>query len=155
MDIRSVPRVMESKKKSKIKRSKNDSLKVVYISSPMKVKTSASRFRSLVQELTGRHSDVSRYMENNGATTDFHEIVCDDDRVVNKSTVDDEHASLISSMDNYRESSPTTTSSDSFLEPIDSVFSSQMDEQFGGFFSSNLLYDSCQFDDVLGSYDEL
>ncbi|KAL2461102.1 vq domain-containing protein [Abeliophyllum distichum] len=156
MDIRSVPRVMESKKKSKSKRGRDDSLKVVYISSPMKVKTSASRFRSLVQELTGRHSDVSRYMENNGDTTDFHEIVCDDDdRVVTKSTVDDEHASLISSMDNCRESSLTTTSSDSFLEPIDDVFSSQMNEHFGGFFSSNLLYDSSQFDDVLGSYDEL
>ncbi|KAI3764220.1 hypothetical protein L2E82_14224 [Cichorium intybus] len=36
-------------------------LKVVYISSPMKVKTSASRFRALVQELTGRDSDISRY----------------------------------------------------------------------------------------------
>ncbi|KAI3719676.1 hypothetical protein L6452_20578 [Arctium lappa] len=47
-------------KKSSCTRKKNK-LKVVYISSPMKVKTSASKFRALVQELTGRHSDISRY----------------------------------------------------------------------------------------------
>lgn len=141
MDIRSVPKVMDGNKKTK-RNEKSDSLKVVYISTPMKVKTSASRFRSLVQELTGRHSDVSRYMEANGADADFHEIARDDDRGLTKSN---------SSMRTCGES-PTTTSSDSFLEPIDSVFSSQMDNQFGGFLPSSLLYDSRQFDDVLGSY---
>ncbi|CAI9765036.1 unnamed protein product [Fraxinus pennsylvanica] len=144
MDIRSTPKVIQGKKKTK-RNNKSDSLKVVYISSPMKVKTSASRFRSLVQELTGRDSDVSRYMEANGADADFLEIVCDDDRALPKSN---------SSMHTCRES-PTTTSSDSFLDPIDNVFSSQMDEQFGGFSSSSLLFESYQFDDVLGSYDEL
>ncbi|MCL7025789.1 hypothetical protein MKW94_007859 [Papaver nudicaule] len=34
-------------------------IKVVYISNPMKVKTTVSEFRSLVQELTGRDSDTS------------------------------------------------------------------------------------------------
>ncbi|KAL7607312.1 uncharacterized protein LOC111914601 [Lactuca sativa] len=43
------------------KKHTKNKLKVVYISSPMKVKTSVSRFRSLVQELTGRDSDISRY----------------------------------------------------------------------------------------------
>ncbi|KAI4302482.1 hypothetical protein MLD38_038220 [Melastoma candidum] len=38
-------------------------LKVVYISSPMKVTTSAAEFRATVQELTGRDSDVARIME--------------------------------------------------------------------------------------------
>jgi hypothetical protein len=36
-------------------------IKVVYISNPMCVKTSAARFRALVQELTGRHADPSKY----------------------------------------------------------------------------------------------
>jgi hypothetical protein len=36
-------------------------IKVVYISNPMRIKTSAARFRSLVQELTGRHADPSKY----------------------------------------------------------------------------------------------
>ena len=40
-------------------------IKVMYIASPMKVKTSASKFRDLVQELTGQDSDIARYMEVN------------------------------------------------------------------------------------------
>uniref|UniRef100_A0ACD5VSY6 Uncharacterized protein n=1 Tax=Avena sativa TaxID=4498 RepID=A0ACD5VSY6_AVESA len=36
-------------------------IKVVYISNPMRVKASAADFRSLVQELTGRHADPSKY----------------------------------------------------------------------------------------------
>lgn len=42
-------RVKSKKKKKKIK--------VVYISNPMKVKTSASKFRALVQQLTGQHAE--------------------------------------------------------------------------------------------------
>ncbi|PNT73059.1 hypothetical protein BRADI_2g52881v3 [Brachypodium distachyon] len=36
-------------------------IKVVYISNPMRVKTSAAGFRALVQELTGRDADPSKY----------------------------------------------------------------------------------------------
>uniref|UniRef100_A0ACD5XZM6 Uncharacterized protein n=1 Tax=Avena sativa TaxID=4498 RepID=A0ACD5XZM6_AVESA len=36
-------------------------IKVVYISNPMRVKTSAADFRALVQDLTGRHADPSKY----------------------------------------------------------------------------------------------
>lgn len=38
-------------------------VKVVYISSPMKVSASTSEFRAVVQELTGQDSDVTRFME--------------------------------------------------------------------------------------------
>lgn len=38
---------------------KKEILKVTYISSPVKVKTSASNFRALVQELTGQDSNVA------------------------------------------------------------------------------------------------
>lgn len=41
-------------KNNKLKNKKDLPLKVVYISSPMKVKTSASGFRALVQRLTGK-----------------------------------------------------------------------------------------------------
>ncbi|XP_014524587.1 uncharacterized protein LOC106780797 [Vigna radiata var. radiata] len=34
-------------------------IKVTYISSPVKVKTSASNFRALVQELTGQYSNLA------------------------------------------------------------------------------------------------
>lgn len=48
-------------------RKKNDKkpVKVVYISTPMKVNISASNFRALVQELTGRDSDMSRFEDFN------------------------------------------------------------------------------------------
>jgi hypothetical protein len=36
-------------------------IKVVYISNPVRVKTSAAGFRALVQELTGRDADPSKY----------------------------------------------------------------------------------------------
>ncbi|CAK9316424.1 unnamed protein product [Citrullus colocynthis] len=52
--------------KKQAKRSRKSAaadFKVVYISSPMKVKTSASKFRSLVQKLTGQDSDAERFME--------------------------------------------------------------------------------------------
>lgn len=59
---------MKGKLGHKNRRSKNDAVKVRYIASPMKVKTSASNFRALVQELTGQHSNVaettSSFMED-------------------------------------------------------------------------------------------
>ncbi|KAI3967364.1 hypothetical protein MKW92_052453 [Papaver armeniacum] len=47
-------------------------VKVVYISNPMKVKTSVSEFRSLVQELTGRDYDISSF--DRSRFTDSNEI---------------------------------------------------------------------------------
>ncbi|XP_057730731.1 uncharacterized protein LOC130946067 [Arachis stenosperma] len=60
-------------------------IKVTYISSPMKVKTNASNFRALVQELTGQDSNVADTFitmpmdikanndtNNNGADYDEH-----------------------------------------------------------------------------------
>ncbi|KAK7405529.1 hypothetical protein VNO78_06912 [Psophocarpus tetragonolobus] len=46
------------KNKRASKREKKE-IKVTYISSPVKVKTSASNFRALVQELTGQYSNVA------------------------------------------------------------------------------------------------
>ncbi|KAG4977440.1 hypothetical protein JHK86_036914 [Glycine max] len=45
-------------KRASNKRDKKE-IKVTYISSPVKVKTSASNFRALVQELTGQYSNVA------------------------------------------------------------------------------------------------
>ncbi|KAL1552942.1 sigma factor binding protein 2, chloroplastic-like [Salvia divinorum] len=148
------PSLVNSLKKTcKGKTKKSDPLKVVYISSPMKVKTSASRFRSLVQELTGKNSDVSQYMDDNPAylAKDFyHEIDCDD-QSLGKETSDDRYQthSCVSTEDN-------PTSSDSFQGPTDaSAFTSQMmSEQLQGAFSSDSFYDPLQLD-VLGSFDEL
>ncbi|KAK4424827.1 hypothetical protein Salat_1676300 [Sesamum alatum] len=156
MDLNNLQRLPRSAKNQtrdrKGKRKNNSSLKVVYISSPMKVKTSASRFRSLVQELTGKNSDISQYMaepNNHYGFMDFREIDCDDDQSLAKDTSDDQ-CQIFSSV--FAEDTPT--SSDSLLEPMENVFVSQMDEQFSGFFSTNSFFDASQLD-VLGSYDEL
>ncbi|XP_050386238.1 sigma factor binding protein 2, chloroplastic-like [Argentina anserina] len=65
-----------SPKQSKRSRS-SKGVKVVYISSPMKVQTSASKFRDLVQELTGRDSDAERFMETNGGDGHHNQNVAD------------------------------------------------------------------------------
>ncbi|XP_044461122.1 sigma factor binding protein 2, chloroplastic-like [Mangifera indica] len=76
-------------------------IKVVYISSPMKVKTCASNFRALVQELTGKDSDAdasaARFLENPSP----NKLVDDQEAVVN----DHSGASIESS-------SPTVSGSD-------------------------------------------
>ncbi|GFP93232.1 sigma factor binding protein 1 chloroplastic [Phtheirospermum japonicum] len=126
-----VPRSVKSQKKNyKGKRKNEESLKVVYISSPMKVKTSASQFRSLVQQLTGKNSDIAQY--------NFHEINCCDD-----------HESLAKETRSPI-SNDTPTSSDYSLGHMDHAFISQFD----GIFSSQSFYDPSQMD-VLGSFDEL
>ncbi|KAL6125353.1 hypothetical protein ACLB2K_073412 [Fragaria x ananassa] len=61
-----------SPKQSKRSSRSSKGVKVVYISSPMKVQTSASKFRALVQELTGRDSDAERFMETNGGDGHHH-----------------------------------------------------------------------------------
>uniref|UniRef100_A0A5B6YQW3 VQ domain-containing protein n=1 Tax=Davidia involucrata TaxID=16924 RepID=A0A5B6YQW3_DAVIN len=143
--------VKNKNNKKNIKR-KREKVKVVYISSPMKVNTSASKFRALVQELTGRHSDVSRLMELDGTSaTDYGRTNLD----LGLRPFDHDHVSVAPSpmRDPLRES---PTSSDSFPQPLDGVlFSSHMEQQFSELFSSNFLYESSQFDDVLGSYDAL
>ncbi|CAO2816127.1 unnamed protein product [Amaranthus hypochondriacus] len=53
-------------KRSSKKYDNQAALKVVYISTPMKVTTSASNFRETVQELTGRESDVVKIMDSYG-----------------------------------------------------------------------------------------
>jgi hypothetical protein len=65
---------MSSKKQPK--RITKKPIKVVYISTPMKVKTSASKFRDLVQELTGQNSDTTQYVEVNGAADDEGDANC-------------------------------------------------------------------------------
>lgn len=118
----------------------------MYISSPVKVKTSASRFRALVQELTGRDSDVSRYVEaNNGSYYhDRHSQGVAVDRGISNSVSD--------------RVSDSTTSSDSYLElePSfdDLLMNSNGQGGFLGMFpSSNLICDQgFEFNGVLAGY---
>jgi hypothetical protein len=60
-------KLTKPKKKNNNNNTYNKPIKVVYISNPMKVKTSASEFRALVQELTGQDAESppnpSRFQE--------------------------------------------------------------------------------------------
>lgn len=131
-------------KNPKKRKGRREDVKVVYISSPVKVKTCASRFRALVQELTGRDSDVSRYMEANNVS--YH----DDSQQVH--VVD--HNNSVSD----RVSDSTTTSSEnSYFEPSfdDFLMNSNGQGGFLGLFpTSNLLCDQeFEFNNgVLGGY---
>ncbi|KAJ0444670.1 putative sigma factor binding protein [Helianthus annuus] len=114
----------------------NNNLKVVYISSPMKVKTSASRFRSLVQELTGRDSDITRY--NAGYF---------DDPVAPTTTSTSTQGGSSSSLDAQRVDSKTVEFTqqamfDSSESLLDDVFSSEMFDQLDGILPSYSLYQS-------------
>ncbi|KAL7120382.1 hypothetical protein ACP275_02G119000 [Erythranthe tilingii] len=138
------PRVQRLVKGNKSKKRRDNSLKVVYISSPMKVRTSASRFRSLVQQLTGKNSYVARYMESDTTrASDFHEIIDyeNDAALITKEVAKSDENRMMSSTS----SSPATSSEYSLLGSVDNLLiTSQMEEEFGGILSCNL--------DVLGSY---
>ncbi|KAL0429449.1 UNVERIFIED_CONTAM: hypothetical protein Sradi_0570900 [Sesamum radiatum] len=151
IDHHSVQKLVKGHKKGyKGKPKSKDSLKVTYISSPMKVKTSACRFRSLVQQLTGKNSDISRYVESNYSADGFHKIGRDD--VGDVMTHERRTLSSISTEDT------TSTSSDSLFGSMGNVLVTcpMEEQQFAGIFSSVLFSNrDDQLDHVLGSYDEL
>lgn len=71
MKLRNRKRNDDVLKKKNRKNQKEKDIKVTYISSPMKVKTSASNFRALVQELTGKYSNVAeKFIQQESASDD-------------------------------------------------------------------------------------
>lgn len=149
---------MKSSNKSKQKRSADSSLKVVYISSPMKVKTSASRFRTLVQELTGRDSDISRFMDTNAREAEDFEILPENYGVSNSRNNNNHNKHHLSAFPSFPMEDPhrdSPTSSDSLQEQPPSFSDLMMNEQYyQEFLKSDVFCDSSQLD-VLGSYDAL
>ncbi|KAJ8529339.1 hypothetical protein K7X08_036174 [Anisodus acutangulus] len=113
--------------------SKKSNVKIVYISTPMKVQTSASRFRSLVQELTGRDSDIARIMETNWVT-EFEDINHGREGVnelpaKSSSPSPSSTSSLLPVKSS--DSSPISSESNYFVEPnFDDLFNSQMEDRF-------------------------
>ncbi|CAK7336494.1 unnamed protein product [Dovyalis caffra] len=116
MDVLGVNR--KNVKRSHAKRSKKG-IKVVYISSPMKVNTSASEFRALVQELTGKDSDATRLMDINGP------------EIPHQRSEYDRQVSVVPSTNSYQDQSPSATSSESFLESFDGELFSSMEGSDG------------------------
>ncbi|GER37275.1 sigma factor binding protein 1 [Striga asiatica] len=145
----------KAKKRKSSTTTNNNSLKVVYISSPMKVKTSASRFRSLVQELTGKNSDISRYTGDESNFTAGGEFLETDHFFSGDLSQENEPSQGYEKLSSSSIDG-TPTSSDSILgmPDMDGMFVSQMREQFEDIFSVDSFYDPTHMD-VLGSFDEL
>ncbi|KAH1038099.1 hypothetical protein J1N35_039842 [Gossypium stocksii] len=122
MDVLGVHQMKNKKKQFKRRDCKKD-IKVVYISSPMKVKTCASQFRALVQKLTGKDSNAAvRFMDNDDNVSDHSPAYSDstrDDRVLELPFANSNHQSMFESYD---------------------------EGSFWGMFTSNLFHDPSQLD---------
>ncbi|KAI8559199.1 hypothetical protein RHMOL_Rhmol04G0154600 [Rhododendron molle] len=124
--------VHEKKGTKQARTKKTKPVKIVYISNPMKVKTTASEFRALVQELTGRDSgmpDPTKYLEIDGS----EEIIAgeDHDDAVFEVPIAEPAACEVPMK--------RSESHEVAFEPYDDVFVPQVFENFTGFFPSNLL----------------
>ncbi|KAJ4971442.1 hypothetical protein NE237_004541 [Protea cynaroides] len=129
--------VRSSSKCSKLPKSnkKSKAVKVVYISNPMKVKTSASEFRALVQELTGKDSDLGNYdgrflMDGHDQTV-RDEVMKIGDEYKPFMKIGDEYDPQIPKVDAYQES--PGKSDDTLVEadqPFVDLFGSLLFENF-------------------------
>ncbi|PIA60143.1 hypothetical protein AQUCO_00400796v1 [Aquilegia coerulea] len=143
--------VHQGKSSSKQAKSKKKPVKVVYISNPMKVKTSASDFRALVQELTGQDSDIadaaSRYSSENDRVDEGLRTVPNNEGMmmeIRNDTNFNEDGAIqeeTSRVDPYVEAIRSLDSTFEHFEPFDRAFSPYMQDNFNGFTPSGLLYD--------------
>ncbi|XVE90719.1 hypothetical protein DITRI_Ditri20bG0099900 [Diplodiscus trichospermus] len=133
------------KAKSKKKKNTNKPIKVVYISNPMKVTTSASKFRALVQELTGQDAelpDPTKFTDTDEDTSSGNQTVPDaaknstDDHAQEVPRVEDQPACY---HEHEQQHSTRANDHDVPYETFDEVFTPQMLENFTGFFSQGLL----------------
>ncbi|KAF8395708.1 hypothetical protein HHK36_019658 [Tetracentron sinense] len=110
--------------------SKKKPFKVVYISNPMKVTTSASKFRALVQELTGKDSNLA------DAAAKFSEFDASQTVPDQEMKVTDDHVLEVPRVEPSLES-PGTSNESSFepFESFDDIFTTQMLENFVGWSS--------------------
>ncbi|GAV69405.1 VQ domain-containing protein [Cephalotus follicularis] len=121
--------VKQMKGRRQSKRSKKD-IKVVYISSPMKINTCASKFRALVQELTGKDSDVAlQFMD-----TDYG--------AQNSLRVPDHNRGVRTYMPAVEFNNESPICSDSAFEPFDDVLVPQMEGGFMEMLTSNIFHES-------------
>ncbi|KAL4290234.1 hypothetical protein GQ457_14G019490 [Hibiscus cannabinus] len=139
MDALGVHRMKGTKNTKKKSDSKKD-LKVVYISSPMKVKTCASQFRALVQELTGKDSNIAdRFMDNSnydGVTPENSPTSLD-----TTSAIAADDGGVIGQLPSF-----DYDTNESVFDPFDDGVMSEV--SFLRMFTSNVFHDPSQFDAV-------
>ncbi|XAR68416.1 hypothetical protein NMG60_11003521 [Bertholletia excelsa] len=135
---------VHERKATKQPKSKKKPVKVVYISNPMKVKTTASKFRALVQELTGRDAtvpDPSKYSEIDGVD----QTVVGEDEIIK--AVDHDLETPVQRMEpGAGDCQVPSYRPDLAFEPYDEVFMPQMLENFTGLLSSNSFYEYAHVD---------
>ncbi|CAL9025187.1 unnamed protein product [Prunus brigantina] len=142
-----------SKPNKKKGKTKKQGIKVVYISNPMKVRTSASEFRALVQELTGQDSelpDPARFLEHSSAEDNnstaqigghhhHHHLLHHHDAldlvVADAASPPAQEQPAESSSSNVNTQYPDD-------ELYDDLFVPEMMDSFGGFLPSSVLYGS-------------
>ncbi|XP_061366795.1 sigma factor binding protein 1, chloroplastic-like [Gastrolobium bilobum] len=146
-------RTPTKRSKPKNNKNKNKPIKVVYISNPMKVKTSASEFRALVQKLTGRDAesppDPSRYGGGNGGG-DSGYMVDSDEGCVKKTVHGENDHTLVmppqvepSNVQGQKRNGVSTMEN---FEPFDDVFTAQMIENVSAFLPDSVFYECAQVD---------
>ncbi|XP_014489737.1 sigma factor binding protein 2, chloroplastic [Vigna radiata var. radiata] len=135
MRTTSVQQRAPTKKTKPKKKNTPHPVKVVYISNPMKIKTSASEFRALVQELTGQDA------QSPPNPTRFHALDSSDDSSSDKVTnVDDHFIPLPKDPNNSVQHQPQPSSS--FEAPDDHVFTPQMIDSISSLLPASLFYES-------------
>ncbi|KAJ8646416.1 hypothetical protein MRB53_008164 [Persea americana] len=122
-------------RKPKQVKSKKKPIKVVYISNPMKVKTSVSQFRALVQGLTGRDSDLAD-IKKNLAIDGMDELQRVADHEAEATDYVPSPARPVTAVDHERESSASTGSE---FELYDDLFTTEMLEHITELSPSRLL----------------
>lgn len=154
--VSSAQQIRKSAKKPKKTSCKKKPVKVVYISNPMMVKTSAADFRALVQELTGQDAefpdptkfpaadimDVGGRQVPTAADSRKMMMVRDDDEEDHEAAEADEAAATMETSSSQEQ--PESSGSTALYEPFDDAFVPQMMENFSGEFSAGLLYDSLE-----------
>ncbi|KAI4382951.1 hypothetical protein MLD38_008841 [Melastoma candidum] len=141
-------RTSKKKDKGSPRGNSKKGLKVIYISSPMKVTTSAAEFRAAVQELTGRDSDITRFTDCSDGYRPSHEYLGGHRRQGSKDQVQNSsNQSAGSSEANYLPSwesqSPTTGYSESDM----SVQHRDVDVHTSRMFQDSTLLEAlCSFD---------
>ncbi|KAJ8760178.1 hypothetical protein K2173_011034 [Erythroxylum novogranatense] len=145
MDSSKKDLVQDRKKPGSMSKSKKKPMKVVYISNPMKFKTSASGFRALVQELTGQdaeYPDARKTVDCEDVGGHGGQVVHDASKSCSSTTttVVDDLPSEVSGTDLPRDQ--VETPDDCPFDPYDGVFIPQMFEIFPGLVPSSLLLES-------------
>ncbi|KAM1208758.1 hypothetical protein ACFX2J_014381 [Malus domestica] len=146
-------------KSSNSSKKKQGGIKVVYISNPMKVSTSASQFRALVQELTGQDSALPAEPARFSAVYSSSPNSSFIGEALPDSTVQNHHhhhehlhdyaldREVASSPTSYQEQAAGSSNSNDSknqheIELYDDLFVPEMVDNFGGLLPSTVMYGS-------------